>query len=1169
LGTLEPRCLLAGSQPTAVWLGQDGHDLVGGSSASSPADGVQDIDILLSNLPAGLTITTAQINGDGGDLWIYNNTVWNPWSAMVVPVAGTSQAHLYIDPDRVETGRNFFIGLTFNDGSTAQILCAGGTANPSVRMPANAVQATWLGQDGHDLTGPGPSVGPDGIQDVDLALAHLGPLSPVQSVTVTSSSGQSWAYGLNPGVANNAELVLNPTDPTRANLYFSPIGNMSGQTLTVTVAYNNGKTDLDTTSITAGTTNAALAMPAPALPSLNLQGLSASWVGQDGLNLVGPGDVHVSLTGLPTGASITSATLTDGSGVSWYQSTAGGTNPFDYNSYSLAIKPTAGTASADLCFPPFRDETGQTMTLLLNLSNGTSLATTFTGGSCNANLTAASPASTSVVAHPGDNLNALATQYGSIHLSAGTYNLSQPLVLTKPVSITADPGAVLNFSQQAGAAPWNSAISIGASNTTLNGFTVQFSAPVQWDWNTFFGPAVIGVVPQAGVSFNHPLVGITLTHLNVISAPAATSWEPAPNLMRLVYAETGTISNNTLKGGTITFVGGPWQIVNNVYQGTVAGTYSYGVFAMSSTHDVVITGNTITSAPGSGKTWRFLVMSQSGVDDQIENNTISGVGPMDSDTIPDPNAPEILLSESYNLHFEGTPAGLSSNGLVLQIPSPPGGAAQSGDVVAILSGSNAGQWVRIAQPLSVTTYLLSAPLPAGNYDISVTNGGFVNETYEANTFNLTGSSRSQAMVLPGNQFGAQIVNNTIIGGGVALSLSAYPTGYPNIWGWSHVPFLGATVSGNTFQDTLNGVLIDVDHSVAIKTNQGRVYLSMTLRDNTTIWTNAFLTANGGATPAVAYSVGDTGSSDAGELVLTQGGNVVQVPANIVSTAVMLVSSGTVNGKPAMAQSIGLPTVAPNAPSGLRLLNDTGQAPSDGITTDPTLVFTPDSSASGYEYSLSGLPATYLPVGSPAGFIPIGLSAGFNTVFVRGFNASGMRGNVVAITYVYDTSGGQASGSGGGNGSRTTLLDYRLGASGNYVPLGTSVAVPAALLNGTPVPVTVETVSNDSGSGLDQRTVGTGSGQGTNKPTPKSGHTGTPHAVSTVQPKTHPTPANAPAYGLPSPSHHTPAQPVKVLGHGWKRTNMPPRTTAPARRRLEAIERLLEIRATLSRARRRP
>ena len=105
------------------------------------------------------------------------------------------------------------------------------------------------------------------------------------------------------------------------------------------------------------------------------------------------------------------------------------------------------------------------MTLRLVLDDGTNLVATFAGGGADPGLRAASIAATSVVAHPGDDLNILANQYGTVHLTAGTYNLPAPLVLTEPVTITADPGTILLFSEADDPA-WTAAIKILAGRTS-------------------------------------------------------------------------------------------------------------------------------------------------------------------------------------------------------------------------------------------------------------------------------------------------------------------------------------------------------------------------------------------------------------------------------------------------------------------------------------------------------------------------------------------------------------------------------------------------------------------------------------------------------------------------------------------------------------------------------
>ncbi len=233
--------------------------------------------------------------------------------------------------------------------------------------------------------------------------------------------------------------------------------------------------------------------------------------------------------------------------------------------------------------------------------------------------------------------------------------------------------------------------------------------------------------------------------------------------MRLVSAQSGTIEDNVLKGGTTEFIGGPWQFVGNTYLGTVPDTYTDGVIAGHFTHDVTIANNFVESTGPSGKTYRFLVLTQGGVDDVIQNNTVIGVGPMDDDTVPDPNASEVILTESYRLHYEGMVSNVSPDGWVVQIPTPQGGAANTGDVLAILSGPQAGQWRMIVQALGPDTYLLDAPITPGSFAVSITQAGFVNETFAGNTVDARGSSTATDLVLAGNNFGTQVVNNTLLG----------------------------------------------------------------------------------------------------------------------------------------------------------------------------------------------------------------------------------------------------------------------------------------------------------------------------------------------------------------------------------------------------------------------
>lgn len=1103
---LETRRLLAAQVPTVVWLGQDGHDLVGPSSTPAP-DGVQDIHIALSNLSSDETITRIVIYGNGGGAWEYAQHPGN-WAAALVRAPGATTADVYVEPYQVETGRSFQMDVTYGDGTVQTLYFQGGTADPALRMPSATVQVAWVGQDGQDLTGPGPNVGPDGFQDVHVTLAQLSSHAAVQSIAVTSSAGVTWRYGYNPQLDNNAEFVVNPTDSTQGDLYFSPLVNLSGQTLTVSVVYTDGT--FDQTTLPAGLTDPGAAMPAPAPVSLVWNDFSATWSGQDGRNTSTSGYVHVALAGLPASSTIVSARLSDAANTAWFYSAQGIPDLLNGGG-ALGLVRAANSTSADIFFAPVRNEAGSTLTITVTLSDGSTHVTQFAGGTSDPDLLSPAPATTSVTAHPGDDLNALANQYGTVHLAAGTYTLSQPFVLNQPVTITADPGTTLLFSQDASAPTWTAAIKLGAGNITLDGFAVRFAGPIRWNNAVNYGPAVIGTRDNLDPPSFVPAPGITITNLDIQSPPPASSWEVAPSLMRLVNAQSGTISGNTLQGGTIEFFGGPWNITNNNVLGTVAGTFSYSVISGHYTHDVTISGNHVQPVAGAGKTWRFVVLTQRGVNDVVQGNTVIGVGPMDSDTVPNPNAPEVILTESYRLHFEGIPTSVSPDGWVVQIPSSQNGPAQTGDVLAILSGPQAGQWRKIAQAIGPNTFLLDAPITPGQFAVSVTVGGFVNETFKGNTVDSTGSSTASNLVLAGNQFGAKVLNNTFIGGRQAFALTAYPTESPNIWGWSHVPFLGGVINGNTIQDALDGGVIDVNMGGPIKSSAGRVYFSATLNNNTAIYTQAFLdklSAAGVSVPP-AITVGNRSGLDPAELVLSAQGNQVELPPGVTAWATLQVNAATINGAVVSNQGTVLPVSIPPVPANVKLVVDNGVRSTDGVTSDTRLQILTDPAAAGYEYSLTGVEGSYLPVATPSVFQPAGLTTGFNVVYVRAYNTAGARGPVGAIAFINDPSSASSSPPPGSSSlsNRRSSYEYRIGTTGPWQPLGVE-AIPDPSVFGSEPPV------------VQLRTVGVGAGGNikSSQPSPSVKEVSAPSAA----------PARPPAAQSPSvPAAPGPQSPVPV------------------------------------------
>src|SRR5262249_25832754 len=159
-----------------------------------------------------------------------------------------------------------------------------------------------------------------------------------------------------------------------------------------------------------------------------------------------------------------------------------------------------------------------------------------------------------------------------------------------------------------------------------------------------YGPAVIGTTDNLDGRDNALKVDLALTNLDLETPPPTSpgTWEEAPRLMRLATAESGRIAGNILRGGMVDFARGPWIGEKNDYRGTALWTYSFSVFSCSYTHDLVLRDNTARPVGASGKTWRFLVMTQGGIGDTVRDNKVEGIGPRDGDAIPDKNAPEIV-----------------------------------------------------------------------------------------------------------------------------------------------------------------------------------------------------------------------------------------------------------------------------------------------------------------------------------------------------------------------------------------------------------------------------------------------------------------------------------------------------------------------------------------------
>ncbi|HEV3163653.1 MAG TPA: hypothetical protein VGZ22_06405 [Isosphaeraceae bacterium] len=888
--------------PEGRWRGQDGHDLVS-QSPTLAANGVQDIHIVLAGLPPRKKIVFAVVKGLGGDEWHYNGPPQS-WLAAIVREPGSSTADLFIDPCRNETGRGFHVDLRFDDDQTAEFWVQGGKADPNLRMRSAALKVRWLGQDSNDLTGPGPPVGPDGVQDVHLALEQVSVQAEARSVTIEAANELGWQFGLNASGLGNAELVRNAKDPSHADLFMNPTRELKGKTLKVSIGYADGKSDAAT--VVAGHCEPKLRMPQDVLPKVTWLKTNAHWESRPGPSRP---QVHVSLDGLPAGKPIVAAALSNQARSSWVFRSREGI-PFEADPYAfpLTLKQAQTSKTLDVFFVPVRDEADGLFSLRLLFEDGQTAITEFRGGQCDA-VVARPGLGSEQEAHPGDDLQTIVNRGGRVVLAPGTYALKRPLVLDVPITLRGRTGTTLVFSQVPGDAPWTTAIKIHNGGTALQNLAIRFAGPIRWAQDVSYGPAVIGTTDNHDQGHHDPKAGIFIEGLDIVGPPAAHpgTWEEAPRLMRLVTGQCGTIANNTLRGGTIEFMHGPWSIEKNRYQGTPEWTYTPTVFAGHHTHDLSLKDNRARPAGPSGKTWRFLVLTQSGVGDVVQDNTIEGIGPRDDDTIPQMNMPEIILTEAYRLHFEGHLAALAANGRIVQVPRLQGDRPQTGDVVAILSGPEAGQWRSITQVLNPTTYLLDRALTPGDHAISIATG-FVSETFRGNTIDARGGTVAADLVLAGNHFGTRVVGNHFLGGG-GFRITAAPTEQPVMWGWSHAPFLGGVIEGNAIEDCPGGGMLCVEHGPAIKSNRGRVYMSVIFKNNTATWSEAFLAARSQkqtSSKLRAWTIGDPESIDPAELFVTDEGNRIRGSLPKPLTATVRIEAAMINGQAVRGREAPLP-----------------------------------------------------------------------------------------------------------------------------------------------------------------------------------------------------------------------------------------------------------------------
>ena len=225
LTPLEQRRLLSF---TPTWIGQNGSDFVG-TVARSPND-YQDVVIHLSGLKT--TVSEIYVQRYGGDIWDYTPSSSSN-AFFQTDSSDQSQGELYLEPYHTDVPVLELIRVTYQDGTSEDsTLSNTGPVDANLRDPGRGLSAQWLGQDGNDWTGNGPSVGPDGIQDFHLKVSNISTGGTVSSLVLTANPGpsaQSWQIGTNPQGYSNAELLNRVTSggTDTADYFGNPSSSLS------------------------------------------------------------------------------------------------------------------------------------------------------------------------------------------------------------------------------------------------------------------------------------------------------------------------------------------------------------------------------------------------------------------------------------------------------------------------------------------------------------------------------------------------------------------------------------------------------------------------------------------------------------------------------------------------------------------------------------------------------------------------------------------------------------------------------------------------------------------------------------------------------------------------------------------------------------------------------
>ena len=739
-------------------------------------------------------------------------------------------------------------------------------------------------------------------------------------------------YNVDPNTGNGSNLTL----PNNSQLSLTDQYSIAGSSPTTDTWQSD-----PSLIVTATGLSQSLADTPPPIPALGFETYPGTAEPQSASN----GYSHISISNLPAGMTINtaSAELSDVAGLYWNTDSMN-FDSYGRGELVMVITPTTNatnnTVTEDIAFPPLRDEAGSTMTFRFQLNNDptntvyvTDVAFPSTlhtdpnlrdGGTVDPNMTPVivSPTSSStpnMVTYtyggnsygPTDIQALLDMKYPVLEFTdgstGGVYTINEQLnIHSRMILKAADANVTFQFTMSS---VTQGVINFYSSHITLEGFKVRFSnssvvftaAP-----NSDGESAIISGQAELFANSYNLQYGQAFVDINIENLDIQAPYFPQPNntndksgdpdptgagnpagSINTVYTidmgsnDSGTITGNTIYGGTIRVFNGPWTISSNQILGAVKGTLSDNAFGVNSGHDIALDDNTVTdlNPTQNGIIDRFFVANGSGYDFNLTNNHVGvdgaasgniGLPAVDPGTSAsgDPrNNPEMILFEDYRKAFEGSvlavgfsPSSSTVNDRrLVAIPSAElslftGGEGTSGLTLTVLDGPGAGSSTPTTIPVlqtfnsdasvtpAVTYFLLASSLPQGTFDLDI-SPAYVNPTISKNVINTKGTI-STGLVLASTMINAQVTLNTFegdqssetTGKGVlqsqAIRVELIGAHY-NVYNANSESFcvVDATISQNTIVDAVGGIKIYLD-AQTVQTTYGRTYGFVTLSNNT-------------------------------------------------------------------------------------------------------------------------------------------------------------------------------------------------------------------------------------------------------------------------------------------------------------------------------------------------